>query len=81
MLSELSQTVIVLIIDDVQRAQDTPEGKAILYALKAARDELSSSKHRGLRVVLAGADEDHVRMMCTGSDQAFFATPMVNLAL
>ena len=81
MLSELSQKVIVLIIDEVQRAQDTPEGKAILYALKAARDELNSSRHRGLRVVLTGAYEDHLRMLCTASDQAFFATPMVHLTL
>lgn len=78
-LSELAGRVIVLIINDVQRAQDTPEGQATLYALKAARDEVNSSKYHGLRVVLVGADEGHVRMLCGESDQAFFATPMVNL--
>lgn len=78
-LSELAGRVIVLIIDNVQRAQDTAEGKATLYALKAARDEMNSSKHRGLRVVLVGADEGHLRMLCSENDQAFFATPMMNL--
>lgn len=78
-LSGLAGRVIVLIIDHVQRAQDTPEGKATLYALKAAREEINSSKHRGLRVVLVGADEGRVRMLRSESDQAFFATPMMNL--
>lgn len=71
----------MLIIDDVQRTQDTSEGKATLYALKAARDEVNSSKHRGLRIVLVGADERRVTELCSESDQAFFATPMVNLTL
>lgn len=37
--------MIVLIIDEAQHAITTEAGVATMFALKAARDELNSSRH------------------------------------
>jgi hypothetical protein len=70
--------LIVLIIDEAQHAITTDEGIAALFALKAARDELNSSKHHGLRVVCTGSNRDKLAMLHNSKDQAFYGAPMVN---
>jgi hypothetical protein len=56
-------------------------GIATLFALKAARDELNSSWHHGLRVVCTGSNRDKLAMLRNSKEQAFFGAPMVNFPL
>lgn len=76
-LSDESQKIIVLMIDEAQHAITTSEGVAALFALKAARDELNSSKHHGLRIVCTGSNRDKLAMLRNSKDQAFFGASMV----
>jgi hypothetical protein len=80
-LSNLSDEIrlpIVLIIDEAQHAITTEAGNDALFALKAARDELNSSRHHGLRVVATGSNRDKLSMLRTSRDQAFFGAPLVS---
>nr|WP_314876193.1 ATP-binding protein [uncultured Pseudomonas sp.] len=76
-LSDESQKIIVLVIDEAQHAITSDAGVAALFALKAARDELNSSKHHGLRVVCTGSNRDKLAMLRNSKDQAFFGASMV----
>ncbi|WP_224790662.1 ATP-binding protein [Pseudomonas fluorescens] len=76
-LSDESRKIIVLMIDEAQHAITTSEGVAALFALKAARDELNSSKHHGLRIVCTGSNRDKLAMLRNSKDQAFFGASMV----
>lgn len=77
-LSDEMKQIIVLIIDEAQHALTTDDGMAVLFALKAARDELNSSKHHGLRVVCTGSNRDKLAMLRSSKDQAFYCAPMMN---
>lgn len=76
-LSDESQKLIVLMIDEAQHAITTEAGVAALFALKAARDELNSSLHHGLRIVCTGSNRDKLAMLRNSKDQAFFGASMV----
>ena len=76
-LSDESRKIIVLMIDEAQHAITTDAGVAALFALKAARDELNSSKHHGLRIVCTGSNRDKLAMLRNSKDQAFFGASMV----
>jgi hypothetical protein len=76
-LSDETKKPIVLIIDEAQHAITTEDGVAALFALKAARDELNSSKHFGLRIVCTGSNRDKLAMLRNSKDQAFFGAMMV----
>lgn len=76
-LSDESKKIIVLMIDEAQHAITTDQGVAALFALKAARDELNSSKHHGLRIVCTGSNRDKLAMLRNSKDQAFFGASMV----
>lgn len=77
-LSNEMQRIIVLVIDEAQHAITTEAGVSALFALKAARDELNSSQHHGLRVVCTGSNRDKLAMLRNSKDQAFFGAPLVN---
>ncbi len=79
-LAELSDELrkpIVLIVDEAQHAIVTDRGYDALYALKAARDELNSSAHFGLRIVATGSNRDKLAMLRNSRDQAFFGAPLI----
>lgn len=80
-LSDEIKQVIVLIIDEAQHAITTDAGIAALFALKAARDELNSTHHYGLRVVCTGSNRDKLAMLRNSKDQAFYGAPMVNFPM
>ncbi|MFM8331723.1 MAG: hypothetical protein ACKN9T_08545 [Candidatus Methylumidiphilus sp.] len=80
-LSDETQKVIVLIIGEAQHAITTSEGNDALFSLKAARDELNSSLHRGLRVVATGLNHDKLAMLRNSKDQAFFGAPLIAFPL
>jgi hypothetical protein len=75
-LSDETKKMIVLIIDEAQHAITTKGGSDALFALKAARDELNSSLHHGLRVVATGSNRDKISMLRGSKDQAFFSAPL-----
>jgi hypothetical protein len=77
-LSDETKKMVVLVIDEAQHAITTDAGIAALFALKAARDELNSSQHHGLRVVCTGSNRDKLAMLRNSKDQAFYAAPMVD---
>ena len=80
-LSDEAKKLIVLIIDETQHAITTDEGVAALFALKAARDELNSSKHYGLRIVCIGSNQNKLAMLRNSSDEAFFGASILQLPM
>ena len=76
-LSDATAKPIVLIIDEAQHAITSSSGTDALFALKAARDELNSSRHRGLRVVATGSSRDKLAMLRNSRDQAFYGAPLI----
>ena len=76
-LSDECARLIVLIIDEAQHAITSESGNDALFALKAARDELNSSRHHGLRVVATGSNQDKLAMLRNSREQAFFGAPLV----
>ena len=77
-LSDATRQPIVLIIDEAQHAITTQAGSNALFALKAARDELNSSRHHGLRVIATGSSRDKLAMLRNSRDQAFYQAPLQN---
>ncbi|KPF42987.1 ATPase [beta proteobacterium AAP121] len=77
-LSDETGKVIVLIVDEAQHAITSERGNDALFALKAARDELNSSRHKGLRVVATGSNRDKLAMLRNSRDQAFYGAPLVS---
>ena len=80
-LSDETKKIIVLVIDEAQHVTTTEAGVSALFALKAARDELNSSQHHGLRVVCTGSNRDKLAMLRNSKDQAFFGAPLVNFPM
>lgn len=76
-LSDEIKCPIVLIVDEAQHAITTQQGYDALFALKAARDELNSSAHYGLRIVATGSNQDKLAMLRNSKDQAFFGAPLI----
>ena len=77
-LSDETRQPIVLIVDEAQHAITTQSGSDALFALKAARDELNSSRHHGLRVIATGSSRDKLAMLRNSRDQAFYQAPLQN---
>lgn len=75
-LSDATRKPIVLVIDEAQHAITTQAGANALFALKAARDELNSSRHNGLRVIATGSSRDKLAMLRNSRDQAFYQAPL-----
>ncbi len=75
-LSDRVKAPIVLIIDEAQHAATTDEGNNALFALKAARDELNSTHHFGLRIVATGSSRPKLAILRASKDQAFYKAMM-----
>ncbi|QHI97590.1 ATP-binding protein [Xylophilus rhododendri] len=76
-LSDEVKQPMVLVIDEAQHALTSQAGMDSLFALKAARDELNSSAHHGLRLVCTGSNRDKLAMLRSSKDQAFYGAPLV----
>jgi hypothetical protein len=75
-LSDALQRPIVLLIEAVERyATDN-----LLYALKAARDELNSSAHHGLRLALFGTDTDQLQALRSLPAAAFYYAEYLDIS-
>ncbi len=75
-LSDRVKAPIVLMIDEAQHAATTDEGNNALFALKAARDELNSTHHFGLRIVATGSSRPKLAILRASKDQAFYKAMM-----
>ena len=76
-LSRHTERLIALLIDEAQHANTTEAGASALFALKAARDELNSSRHHGLRLIATGSNRDKLAGLVNSKAQAFYrATPI-----
>lgn len=81
-LSDLSDEIkkpIVLIIDEVQHALSSEDGRNMTFTLKAARDELNSSRHHGLRIMAISPDKDALETLTRDKREAFFCAPMYDV--
>lgn len=78
-LSQESKRQIVMIVDEAQHSQNSEAGIASMFALKAARDELNSSRHYGFKLVATGSNRDKLALLVQGRDQAFLNARMVDL--
>lgn len=76
-LSDESRRMIAFVIDAAQHALTSEAGVQALFALKAARDELNSSRHHGLRILATGSNRDKLAMMRNGKDQPFYLAPLI----
>ncbi|OZB36284.1 MAG: hypothetical protein B7X44_06515 [Halothiobacillus sp. 15-55-196] len=79
-LIDLSNEVkkpIVMIIDEVQHALSSEDGRNALWALKACRDQLNSSGHYGLRIMAISPDQDALTMLTYNKRAAFFCAPII----
>lgn len=70
---------IALLVDEAQHAISTSAGANALYGLKAARDELNSSRLHGLRIIATGSNRDKLAMLVNTKDQAFFLADLLDL--
>jgi hypothetical protein len=75
-LSAETKKIIVLIIDEAQHAITTNNGSDTLFALKAARDEINSSRYFGLRIIATGSSQDKLAMLRSSKEQAFYGAPI-----
>lgn len=80
-ISDEVKKPIVLIIDEAQQAATTQKGNDAMFALKAARDELNSSRHSGLYVVATGSNRDKLALLRNSKDQAFFMAAMTTVPM
>jgi len=75
-LSDEVKKPIVLIIDEAQQAAISQSGQDALFALKAARDELNSTEHYGLRIIATGSNRDKLAALRNSKGQAFYLAPI-----
>lgn len=78
-LSDATEAMIVLVIDEAQHAITTEAGATALFALKAARDLLNGSGHHGFRLIATGSNRDKLSLLVNGKDQAFLNAALVDL--
>lgn len=83
LLWERTLKPIVLIIDEAQHALTTEEGQNMLFALKAARDQLNQEDGKGTRLmlVMTGSSRDKLSFMVTRKSQAFYGADITHFPL
>ena len=77
-LSAKTRRIVALLVDEAQHATTTDAGADALFALKAARDELNSSRHHGLRLVATGSNRDKLALLVNSKDQAFYGADLLD---
>ncbi len=78
-MSSTIRRMIVLVVEDVPHMLTTPDGDNMMFALKAARDQLNTPKQFGFRLVATGDDPDQLTKLVSDQRQAFFCAPMLDL--
>jgi hypothetical protein len=78
-LSDATEHMIVLVIDEAQHSITTEAGADTLFALKAARDQLNGSAHFGFRLIATGSSREKLSLLVQGKDQAFLSAVLMDL--
>lgn len=78
-LSDATEKMIVLVVDEAQHAISSDAGAATLFALKAARDQLNGSTHYGFRLIATGSNRDKLSLLVQGKEQAFLNAALMDL--
>jgi len=80
LLRERKRKKIVLLIEDADRAWESEMGRNMMFALKAAREQLNLGRGEiGLLLMLAGADEAGLRWLVRGNDAPFLGASLKEL--
>ena len=78
-LSMANERKLILVIDEAQHANTTPEGATALFALKAGRDSLNTDPNMfGMQLVATGSNRDKLAALVNSREQAFYGADMVN---
>lgn len=78
-LSMANERKLILVIDEAQHANTTPEGATALFALKAARDSLNTDSNMfGMQLIATGSNRDKLAALVNSREQAFYGADMVN---
>jgi len=81
-LHQVSGQMVVLIIDEAQRALNSEDGLNAMFALKAARDHLNrGDRPDGLRLVFTGSSRDKLANLVLKSKQPFFGASITPFPL
>lgn len=77
-LSLAHERKLILVIDEAQHANTTPEGATALFALKAARDSLNTDLNMfGMQLIATGSNRDKLAALVNSREQAFYGADMV----
>lgn len=77
-----STAPIALLIDEAQHALTTDAGRNMLFALKAARDQLNQGgAGRRLHLVMTGSNREKLAELLTGKASAFFGAQVTPFPL
>lgn len=70
---------LVVIVDEAQQLLTTEEGKAMMFALKAARDliNMSENPNKMIRLIFTGSDRERLASLRNHKASAFFGSAMV----
>lgn len=72
-LVQVSNTPVVILVDEAQHALNSKEGMDAMFALKAARDRLNqSSLRQQLFLVFTGSNQDKLAQLVLKRNQPFF---------
>jgi hypothetical protein len=72
-LSDATEHMIVLVIDEAQHSITTEAGADTLFALKAARDQLNGSAHFGFRLIATGSNREKLSLLVQRSPNCLTA--------
>lgn len=78
-LHEITDTLIILIIDEISHILLTEAARSIMFSLKSARDFLTISKN-GVRMVFADSDRDKLIYLTHSQQQAFYCTSLITFS-
>ncbi len=80
LLQQRKRKKIVLLMDGADRAWESEAGRNMMYALKAAREQLNLGRDGiGLLLILAGAGEPGLRWLVRGNEAPFLGASVKEL--
>ena len=80
LLQQRKRKKVVLLMDDADRAWESEAGRNMMFALKAAREQMNLGRGEiGLLLMLAGADEAGLRWLVRGHAAPFLGVSVKEL--
>ena len=80
LLQQRKRKKVALLMDGADRAWESEAGRNMMFALKAAREQLNLGRDEiGLLLMLAGTDEAGLRWLVRGNDAPFLGASVKEL--